>query len=1148
MLVSPNSIARSSLEEMLDSLRRRDAGENSNDLPPALPSRPTSKARLPRRLIQAKIAMEHVSSRDSVNNKLQDVKCMSGDFDRKKVNETSAAAAAAAAAVASGKSRSTMPLDYFIKNKLGVWCKSQNDQWELAKIKSTAGEEATVMIFNGNVIAKSTGELLPANPEILDGVDDLVELCYLNKPSVLHNLRYRYNRDVIYSKAGPVLLAFNPFKDVNIYGDDFVTAYKDKILDHPHVYAVADAAYNDMMRDGGNQSIIISGENGSGKTETAKYAMQYLASVGSQNDEMKCKLIKSSCILEAFGNAKTSRNCNSSRFGKLVDIHYNAEGTLTGASIQTYLLEKSRVSQICRGERSYHVFYQICAGAPPALKDMLNLKMSSEYKFLNQSGCLKINGIDDAQNYIMLVDAFDTLGISSQDQENVFQLLAAILWLGNISFAVTDQEEHVELVVDEASRSAARLMGCKMDELMVVLSTNKTHNMTEPLTLQQAADKRDALAASVYQSLFNWLVEEVSTSLKGDKQHTQHTISILDTCGFESLQKNSFQQLLINYADERLQQHFIRHLCKLEQEDYELEGIDWKKVMFEDNQECLDLFEKKPMGIISLLSEGSNSSKTEDDTFIDKIKRDLSYNTCFSCEKGAFRVRHYAREVQYDASGLLKQNRDTLQSDAIQLLSSCKKPLDRLSCGVMNQVQTTGQSVGAKFMDRLFKLIQQMENSKQHFIRCIKPNTKKVPGIYENDVVWEQLKCSQVMEIVQVSKSRYALCFTHQGFDSRFGCLLSKNSSCMDPLTASVAILKQHRIPTQMYQVGFTKLFFRGQVDVLENMRQVLEGTLEPENCSLGGRDLDFHKLKIGIVTLQSFVRGENARRQFNVLKKQNQGIAPGSLNEHLTTVVHMQSVVRGWLARKHFNHLQSWKRSALDKSKTPRRSCKTELKDLFEEREQILPQNVEELQKQVSEAQSLLSQRNLENTALREQIRQFEIRWLEHESKMKVVEDRWQSQMSSLQMNLAAAKKTLGSHMQIGRPDDSLSPNYYDSEDTISGIQTPPQMTPVRIGNSRRENHGVIADTIDFLSKELEQRTHTFDHDAKVVVRKEIEDYNNLKKKFEMWKKEYRNRLREVKTRLVKGVHTSGVDGGERQTRNWWGKKLSKRGKERVV
>ncbi|KAI7742342.1 hypothetical protein M8C21_012032, partial [Ambrosia artemisiifolia] len=351
-------------------------------------------------------------------------------------------------------------------------------------------------------------------------------------------------------------------------------------------------------------------------------------------------------------------------------------------------------------------------------------------------------------------------------------------------------------------------------------------------------------------------------------------------------------------------------------------------------------------------------------------------------------------------------------------------------------------------------------------------------------------------------------------------------------------------------------------VDALENLRQeVLGGIHEPENRFLGGRVLlDFHELKFGIVTLQSFIRGENSRKEYNVLKKQNHGTALGSLNEHMTTVVHIQSVVRGWLARKHFNHMRSWKNSGLDRSRSRRKSCSknSELKDLFEENIQILPQNVEELQKRVVKAEALLSERELENTALREQIRLFEIRWSEYESKMKAVEEMWQSQMASLQKNVAAAKKTLGSgisDVQIGRPDDALSPNFYDSEDTISGIQTPSQTTPIRIGDSRRGSSVVILDTIDNLSKEFEQRKQNFDNDAKAVTNvnrgrapsKQIEDYNNLKKKFEMWKKEYRNRLREAKTRLVKGVQAESGGVGDRQTRNWWGK-LSKRGKERVV
>ncbi|KAI3686257.1 hypothetical protein L1987_79931 [Smallanthus sonchifolius] len=1180
MLTSPNSIARSSLEEMLDSLRRRDEGEHSKDLPPALPSRPTSKARLPKRLIQAKLAMQHVS-RDSANNRKQDVKCSTGGgcnlgpvkeaaaageppYPTPPVNGQRLSENNGATLATPVETDWNDTISYIIKNTLGVWCKPQKGRWELAKIKATMGEEASVMLSDGSDFTISTRELLPANTESFDAVDDLVDLCYLNEPSTLHNLQYRYNRDVIYSKAGPVLLAINPFKDVNIFGNDFIKAYKEKTLDKPHVYAMADAAYHDMVKGSGNQAIIISGESGSGKTETAKYAMQYLASVGSQNYKIKTKLDQACCILEAFGNAKTSRNCNSSRFGKLIDINYNAEGIISGACIKTLLLEKSRVSQLCRGERSYHVFYQICAGAPPVLKDMLSLKMASEYKFLNQSGCLKIHGVDDAHNFIMLVDAFDTFGIPHEVQENVFELVAAVLWLGNISFAVINKEEHVVPVADEACRSAARLMGCKMDDLTELLSTNRIDIMTTPLTLRQASIKRDALAKFIYESLFNWLVEELNTSLKGDKQHSPHTISIIDIYGFESYQKNSFPQLFINYADERLQQHFVRHLCKLEQEKYESDGIHWKNVEFEDNQECLDLFEKKPMGLISILDESSNSSKATDETFTDEIKQHLSSNLCFSCEKRTFRVRHYAREVLYDASGLLEHNSDKLQYDIIQLLSSCKNPLNHLASGVMNQVQTTSQSVVAKFKDQLFKLIQQLENSKQHFIRCIKPNTKQLPRSYENDIVWEQLKCSKIMDILQISKSRYPISFTHQEFATRFGCLLSDNLISTDPLSTSAAILQHYRVPTQTYRVGFTKLFFQ-QVDVLENLRQeVLEGTRKVENGIHGGQVLDSHESEFRIVTLQSFIRGENARREFIVLKKQNQGITPSSLDEHLTTIVHMQSVIRGWLARKYFNHMQRWKKSAIDSSKSRRRSHSKNsgFKGLSQENIQMLPQNVEELQKRVVKAESLLRERDLENTALREQVRQFETRMSEYETKMKAVEEMWQSQMASLQVSLAAAKKTLGSGIcdgLTGKPDGS--PSYYDSEDNISGIQTPVQMTPLKSGHNRRENNGVSSNTVDNLSKEFEQRKHSFDNDVKAVINvnpgrppssKQVEDYKTLKKKFEKWKKEYKHRLREAKTTLLNAESVGGgggSSGGDKRSKNknWWGK-LSKRGKERVV
>ncbi|XP_024959733.1 myosin-2-like [Cynara cardunculus var. scolymus] len=1147
--VTPSLVVRSSLEEMLDSLQRKEDIKKPTDLPPALPARPASKARLPKRPVPAMFGVGDVVLPEVGDIRRQDFKGGGGgggSFGRKKVLETAvgespytmAAVHEHRLAENGGAHLATPPppppslysgwdnsIDYFIKKQLRVWCLLQNGQWELGKIQSASGGKASVTLLDGTVMVVSTGELLPANMEILDGVDNLVGLGYLNEPSVLCNLQYRYARDVIYTMAGPVLLAINPFKDVSISGSDVITAYREKILDSPHVYAVAEAAYSDMRRDGVNHSIIISGESGSGKSVTANLAIQYLVGAGGENSEIASKIRQTGCILEAFGNAKTSRNRSSSRFGKLIDIHYNAKGIVYGAYIHTLLLEKSRISQLGCSERSYHIFYQMCAGAPSDMRDKLNLRMASEYKFLSRSGCLKIHGVDDAQNFKKLMEALDALQISYEDQERMFKLLAAVLWLGNISFEIIDEENHVEVMIDEASRSAARLMGCKVKDLMLALSTNRNQSdMPQNFTLPQAIDTRDALAKFVYTSLFSWVVEAINRSLEGDKEHMGRSISILDTYGFESFQKNSLEQLLINYADERLHQHFIRHLFKLEQEEYESEGIDWKKVEFIDNQECLNLFEKKTVGIISILDEASNTSECTDLIFANKVRQNSSSYLSFNGERGAFRVRHYAGEVRYETNGFLEKNRDILQSDNIRFLLSC---CDNFGS---SESDLDKQTVGTKFKGQLFKMIQQLENSKPHFIRCIRPNAKQLHGMYEKDIVLQQLRCGGVLETVRISKSRYPTCMTHQEFATRFGCLLSENTLCQDPLSISVAILQQYHVLPEMYQLGYTKLYFRAeQVGVLEKRRQeVMQGTYKAENgCSV---HRDFHELMSGIVTLQSFVRGENSRRGCNVLKKSSHQIAPRSPDEHLTAAVHIQSVIRGWLARRNFNHLQSWKSSAdSPKTRQKSRSLVSEVKNMSQENIQILPSNVEELQKLVMKAEVSLSQREQENSALREQVRQFEVRWSEHEIKMKSVEETWQRQMASLQKSLGAAKKSLGA-------DDD------DSEDNTPKSQNPDGNTNVESGNN--------SSTVDELAKELERKKRNFEDDAKAIVEvksgnmpysKQMEEFKRVKQRFDTWKKEYKNRLRETRAKLGKGVNGEGGGSEKRARQSWWGK-LSKR------
>ncbi|KAF1881143.1 hypothetical protein Lal_00023176 [Lupinus albus] len=1211
---------RSSLEEMLDSLRRRDEEEKPKDLPPALPARPASKARLPpaRRTLPNSFKVGNENGRGhkrkgSFGNKKMkmDVESpyivKSEDKIKSELGEESpqgplltSADTTASAAPPPGELEDDN-VAYFIKKKLNVWCRQTKGKWGLGRIQSTSGEAASVSFSNGNVMKVSRLEILPANPDILEGVDDLIQLSYLNEPSVLHNLQFRYSQDMIYSKSGPVLIALNPFKDVHIYGNDYVAAYRQKLMDSPHVYAMADTAYNEMIRDEVNQSIIISGESGSGKTETAKVAMQYLAALGGGSCGIENEVLQTSFILEAFGNAKTSRNDNSSRFGKLIEIHFSTLGKICGAKIQTCKYRQSRVVQLVNGERSYHIFYQLCAGSSPDLKERLNLRVASGYKYLNHSDCMAIDGVDDAKNFHRLMKALDVVRMSKEDQELVFKMLAAILWLGNISFNVTDNENHIEVVEDEAVTTAALLMGCSSEELMTALSTRKIQagkdTIAKTLTLRQAIDTRDALAKFIYANLFDWLVEQVNKSLEVGKRRTGRSISILDIYGFESFQKNSFEQFCINYANERLQQHFNRHLFKLEQEDYELDGIDWTKVDFDDNQECLDLFEKKPLGLLSLLDEESNFPRATDLTLASKLKQHLNANPCFKGEMGrAFSVRHYAGEVLYDTNGFLEKNRDPLPSDSIQLLSSCTCELLQLFSKTLNRYQKQSysvhagapdsqkQSVGTKFKGQLFKLMHQLESTTPHFIRCIKPNTKQHPGIFDEDLVLQQLKCCGVLEVVRISRAGYPTRMTHQEFARRYGFLLSEVNTSQDPLSISVSVLQQFNIPPEMYQVGYTKLYLRtGQIGALEDKRkQILHGTVGIQKCFRGQKARScYHELKNGVATIQSFVRGEIERRKYGVMVKSSMTISSEKIEE-IQAVIVLQSVVRGWLVRRHIRGTDKFK--IYPENARPRRKSHTKMPEV-KNMSQNVPSALEELQKRVIKAEATIEQKDEENAKLKEQLTQFERRWIEYETKMKSMEEMWQKQMASLQMSLASARKSLASENGSSQPVryDVASPLCYDSEDNTSigsqtpgprtpglstpmkysssfsvgvgrgtngtsiGSQTPGPSTPMKYSSSLsvgagRGANGTLNSSVSTLMKEFDHRRHTFDDDARTLLEvrpsqsgntNSIEEYRKLKHRFEAWKKEYKVRLRETKARL----HKSGNSEVEKSRRTWWGK-----------
>lgn len=1052
---------------------------------------------------------------------------------------------------------------YAGKKKLQSWFQLPNGNWELGKILSISGTESVISLPEGKVLKVKSENLVSANPDILDGVDDLMQLSYLNEPSVLYNLHYRYKQDMIYTKAGPVLVAINPFKKVALYGNYYIEAYKSKSIESPHVYAITDTAIREMIRDEVNQSIIISGESGAGKTETAKIAMQYLAALGGGSG-IEYEILKTNPILEAFGNAKTSRNDNSSRFGKLIEIHFSETGKISGANIQTFLLEKSRVVQCAEGERAYHIFYQLCVGAPPALREKLNLMSAKEYKYLRQSSCYSINGVDDAEQFRIVVEALDIVHVSKEDQESVFAMLAAVLWLGNVSFTVIDNENHVEPVADEGLITVAKLIGCDIGELKLALSTRKMRvgndTIVQNLTLSQATDTRDALAKSIYACLFEWLVEQINKSLAVGKRRTGRSISILDIYGFESFDRNSFEQFCINYANERLQQHFNRHLFKLEQEEYIQDGIDWAKVDFEDNKDCLNLFEKKPLGLLSLLDEESTFPNGTDLTFANKLKQHLNSNPCFRGERDkSFTVSHYAGEVIYDTTGFLEKNRDLLHLDSIELLSSCSCHLPQIFASnmlsqsnkpVVGPLYKAGGadsqklSVATKFKGQLFQLMQRLESTTPHFIRCIKPNNFQSPGLYEQGLVLQQLRCCGVLEVVRISRSGFPTRMSHQKFARRYGFLLLESVASQDPLSVSVAILHQFNILPEMYQVGYTKLFFRtGQIGMLEDTRnRTLHGILRVQSCFRGHQArLCLKELRRGIVALQSFIRGEKIRKEYALVLQRHRAavviqrqiksrVARQKLKNIKYSSIMIQSVIRGWLVRRCSGDI------CLLKS--------VESKGNDSDEVLVKASFLAELQRRVLKAEAALREKEEENDILHQRLQQYESRWSEYEQKMKSMEEVWQKQMRSLQSSLSIAKKSLAIDDSERNSDASVNASdeveySWDTGSNCKG-QESNGVRPMSAGLS----------VISRLAEEFDQRSQVFGDDAKFLVEVKSgqveaslnpdKELRRLKQMFEAWKKDYGSRLRETKVILNKlGSEEGAID---RVKKKWWGRRNSTR------
>ncbi|KAK9152513.1 hypothetical protein Syun_010822 [Stephania yunnanensis] len=824
-----------------------------------------------------------------------------------------------------------------------------------------------------------------------------------------------------------------------------------------------------------------------------------------------------------------------------------------------------RVIQLARGERSFHVFYQLCAGAPSSLKERLNLKTAREYNYLKQGECLTIGDVDDAQQFHVLMEALDDLQIHKDYQDNAFAVLSAILWLGNISFRVVDDKNHVEVVTDEAVTSAAKLMGCNVQDLISVLSTYRTQagndSIVQKSTLPKAIQTRDAMVKFMYSGLFFWLTEQINLSLEVEKRNAGKSISILDICGFESFQKNGFEQFCINYANEKLQQLFYHCAFKLEQEEYAKDGIDCKKVHFEDNQECVNLIER-PEGLLALFDEETGSPKATDLTFVDKLKRHFFVNPCFKGKgPGAFTIRHYAGEVLYTTNGFLEKNRDTFHSESLHLLSSCTCQL--LKTFVSNVSKQSGapanslyfnhvsdsqkKSISSNFKDQLGRMMQCLETTKPRFICCIKPNSMQRPGVLEKDLVLQQLRCFKIFEILMLSRSGYAIRITHQEFVRRYNLLLLKKIVPQDALVTSIAILQHFNIHPDMYQVGYTKLFFRiGQLAALDEAKtRILNRILLLQKLFRGYQARSrAQDLKCKISRLQSFVRGEIARREYE------------RMINRLRAVSLIQKFIRGWLVRKN-SRLQTLEKANLGRPNANRSPTKisSEHKYLRQEHAQEQSPIVVELQKQIQKTESTLMKKEGENVELQQQVKELELRWSEYEAKMKSMEETWKRQMTSLQASLVAARKGPTSETgHPGRPDASPMSHYNDYDDTTSmGTQSPGGSTPGRLltrasdAAPGRDINGNLS-TVNPLTKEFEHQKHAFENDARFLVEVKsrttdsttnpMDELQELKLRFYTWKKDYKVKLRDARSKL----HKLGFSESDK-TWKWWGKRNTKKG-----
>ncbi|KAJ4306525.1 Myosin type-2 heavy chain 1 [Collariella sp. IMI 366227] len=848
--------------------------------------------------------------------------------------------------------------------------KTVNGSKVLLEFQLENGETKTLEVALAALQSGNHPSLPPLmNPTMLEASDDLTNLSHLNEPAVLQAIRLRYYQKEIYTYSGIVLIATNPFARVDsLYVPGMVQVYagKQRATQAPHLFAIAEEAFMDMLRDNKNQTIVVSGESGAGKTVSAKYIMRYFATRESPDSpgsrakrgpealsmsKTEEAILATNPIMEAFGNAKTTRNDNSSRFGKYIEIMFDKGTNIIGAKIRTYLLERSRLVFQPLKERNYHIFYQLVAGVTEKERQELGLLPIEQFEYLNQGNTPTIDGVDDKAEFVATKQSLKTIGVNEANQVEIFKLLAGLLHLGNVKIGAS-RNDSVLAATEPSLVKACATLGIDAPEfakwIVKKQLITRGEKITSNLTQAQAIVVRDSVAKFIYSSLFDWLVEIINQSLATEEvlNRVSSFIGVLDIYGFEHFAKNSFEQFCINYANEKLQQEFNQHVFKLEQEEYLREQIDWTFIDFADNQPCIDLIEGR-LGILSLLDEESRLPMGSDEQFVTKLHHNYAADKHKFYKKprfgkSAFTVCHYAIDVTYESEGFIEKNRDTVpdehmavlrastnrflgsvlkaasavrEKDAASASSNAVKPAAGRRIGVAVNRKPT---LGGIFKSSLIELMNTINSTDVHYIRCIKPNEAKDAWKFEGPMVLSQLRACGVLETVRISTAGYPTRWTYEEFALRYYMLVPSAQWTSEIREMANAILTMAFGQTKVkgmdkYQLGLTKIFFRaGMLAFLENLR-----TNRLNDCAImiqKNLRAKYYRKKYldarnSIIAVQSLVRAHKARKQAQELRTVKAAITIQRMwrgykqrREFLrirNDMVRVQAAFKGYLRRK---------------------------------------------------------------------------------------------------------------------------------------------------------------------------------------------------------------------------------------------------------